>query len=190
MRVLDNLERLIELQEVNRFTTTLSNRNENSAEHSWMVAIISLYLRNELTKEFPKLSFDKMLKMLLIHDIVEIETGDTPFFNRKAREKKQEKEYAAAKHIFKEQWNDEELYGLWLEFEEVKTLEAKVAKAIDRFSGFFQRYSSGQGWHTDQKSEKDIRNLVFVHFEFSKTLSEIAEEIVKLANKKNMFYFK
>ncbi|MEO0335112.1 MAG: HD domain-containing protein [Pseudomonadota bacterium] len=108
-----------------------SSRTENSAEHSWHLAMSVLALADNAEGHIDIL---KVLKMVLIHDIVEIDAGDA-FLHTKAEQQEQNrKEVAAAERIFsilpKDQGTD--FLNSWHEFEEGKTPEAKFAKAIDR----------------------------------------------------------
>ena len=122
-----------QLKSILRQTSLLSNeRRENSAEHSWHAALTAQVL-------FPyfeiEISTEKVIKMLLIHDIVEIDAGDTFAFNSKYYSEEQaQNEKKAAHRIFGLLPEDQgdHFESLWLEFEAGKTNEAKCAKAIDR----------------------------------------------------------
>jgi putative hydrolases of HD superfamily len=108
-----------------------TSRRENSAEHSWHIAIMAIILA-----EYAPESVDQMraIKMLLIHDLVEIDAGDTFCYDVQGYESKAEKEAQAAKRLFGllpvEQGS--ELKLLWEEFEEQNTPTAKFAAALDR----------------------------------------------------------
>lgn len=114
-----------------------SDRRENDAEHSWHLAMMVLIL-----SEYSHRNIDilKVLKMVLIHDIVEIDAGDILFYNKNAAVK--DKEIAAAERIFgllpEEQ--KREYISLWAEFEEKKTPEAAFAAAVDRLEPILQNY--------------------------------------------------
>ena len=115
------------LKNVNRRNFNLDNsRRENTAEHSWQVVVFAQilypYARNK-----EKIDLGKVLKMLSIHDVVEIDAGDTFFYDEKANEGKFERELASAKRIFGilNEPLQSEFLNLWLEFEEGKTEEAQ-----------------------------------------------------------------
>ncbi len=121
-----------------------SNRHENDAEHSWHLCMMALVLAGHSNESIDIL---KVLKMLLIHDIVEIDAGDTFLFDQTKDHVNTEEELVAAKRIFgmlpKEQ--AEAFLALWMEFEEALTPEAKFAKAMDRFEPMLQNASNGGG---------------------------------------------
>lgn len=123
------------------------NRRENDAEHSWHMALCALTLKEYV--EFENINIEKVLKMILLHDIVEVYSDDTPAFSSYNKEEKFQKELLAAKKIFgilpEEQYM--EFFKLWLEFENMETEDAKFANVFDRFQGFIQNLSSdGHTW--------------------------------------------
>src|SRR6187402_3378660 len=109
-----------------------SDRNENDAEHSWHLAMMTIVLAEHADEPIDVL---KVLKMVLIHDIVEIDAGDTFIYDTQKDHTNSEEELIAAKRIFgllpKEQ--AEEFIEIWQEFEDGITDEAKFAKSMDRF---------------------------------------------------------
>ena len=121
-----------------------SNRQENDAEHSWHLAMMALILSEHSNEEIDIL---KVVKMVLIHDIVEIDSGDIFIYDSTQNHNNTEEELKAAKRIFgllpKEQ--ADELISIWLEFEEGKTKEAKFAKAMDRLEPIMQNASNNGG---------------------------------------------
>ncbi len=123
------------------------NRRENDAEHSWHMALCALTLKEYV--EFENINIEKVLKMILLHDIVEVYSDDTPAFSNTSKEEKFRKELAAAEKIFsilpEEQYK--EYFKLWLEFENMESDESKFANVFDRFQGFIQNLSSdGHTW--------------------------------------------
>jgi putative hydrolase of HD superfamily len=121
------------------------NRLENDAEHSWTICIMALLL-----KEYSNFSvnIEKVMYMLLIHDIVEIDAGDT-FLYSENRDEKHDKETKAAERIFGLLDNAQKEYfmDLWKEFEEQETNEAKFAAVFDRLEPLIQNYiSEGYTW--------------------------------------------
>lgn len=123
------------------------NRRENDAEHSWHMAVCAITLKEYVT--FEKVDMERVLKMILLHDLVEIYCDDTPAFSNYSKEEKYCKELAAAEKIFsllpREQYR--EYFDLWVEFENMETDESKFANVFDRFQGFIQNLSSdGHTW--------------------------------------------
>ena len=145
-----------------QITLPLDNdRQENSAEHSWHVALMATTLA-----PFAAQSIDigRVVRMILIHDVVEIDAGDLFAFQEAAEHEAQaEKELAAAKRIFgllPAPFN-EELLALWLEFEEAKTPDAEFAKAMDRVLPVFQNMKNqGGSWkkHGVTRNKIEQRN--------------------------------
>lgn len=125
---------------------TGGTRKENDAEHSWHLALMAYLLSEHSNKEIDVL---KTITMLLIHDIVEIDAGDTYAFDANGHEDKFERENAAANRIFsilpKEQ--GEKLLSLWLEFEEQSTTESKFANALDKIQPvLLHKLTEGKSW--------------------------------------------
>jgi len=119
------------------------SRRENDAEHTWHLAMMAIVLLEHSPEPHPDLS--KVLKMLLVHDIVEIDAGDTFAYDTAGHEDKQERELTAAERIFGLLPEDQkqELMSLWLEFEERQSTEAKYAAAIDRVQPLLHNYYTG-----------------------------------------------
>ncbi|NKB51330.1 MAG: HD domain-containing protein [Rhizobiaceae bacterium] len=121
-------------------------RYENSAEHSWQTALTALIFLNDAPPQIDQL---KVLKMLLIHDVVEIDAGDVFVYDTKARAAIAEQEAIAAERIFGllPEAIGSELLQLWHEFEGRQTAESKFAKAVDRINPVLQNLASnGHSW--------------------------------------------
>nr|WP_307775769.1 HD domain-containing protein [uncultured Cetobacterium sp.] len=131
-------------------------REENDAEHSWHMALVALTIKEYfIIKDF---DLEKSLKMILIHDLVEIYAGDTPAFGAVRHDKKEE-EIAAAKKLFAllPEDQEKEFLDLWLEFEECESSEAKYANVCDRYQGFMQNLTSdGHTWKKFNASMKKV----------------------------------
>ncbi len=98
LTILDFIEEIEKLKHINRINTLSDrSRQESDAEHSWHLAMIILLLKNELGTKF---NVDKAIKIALVHDLVEIYTGDTWPSNDKERKDKKIREKAAAKKLF------------------------------------------------------------------------------------------
>jgi len=125
-----------------------SDRPENDAEHSWHLAMMTIVLAEHSDKPIDVL---KVLKMVLIHDIVEIDAGDTFIYDSTKSHTNTDEELIAAKRIFgllpPEQ--AEEFIAIWEEFEESMTDEAKFAKSMDRFEPLLQNTSNNGGTWTE-----------------------------------------
>jgi len=121
-----------------------SERYENDAEHSWHLAMMVLVL-SEYAND--KINILKVLKMVLIHDIVEIDAGDTFLYDTAKSHINTEEELKAAERIFGLLPENQatELIAIWKEFEEGETSEARFAKAMDRFEPVLQNASNDGG---------------------------------------------
>jgi putative hydrolase of HD superfamily len=137
------------------------NRPENSAEHSWHIAMMAQTLHVYAAEP---VNVARVTSMLLIHAIVEIDAGDTFAFAAQAELDAQEaKELAAAKRIFGllPEKQCSEMLNLWLEFEAAETTDAKFAKAMDRVLPLLQNMKNdGGSWakHNVSRSEVIARN--------------------------------
>ncbi len=120
------------LKTVLRATTTYDgSRKENSGEHSWHVALYAMILAEHATKP---VDINRVIKMMLIHDLVEIDAGDNPIHGDHDPAEQEAKELAAADRIFGMLPPDQatEFRALWDEFEASETDDAIFAKSIDR----------------------------------------------------------
>ncbi|WP_266364625.1 HD domain-containing protein [Tellurirhabdus rosea] len=121
-----------------------SDRNENDAEHSWHLSLMALVLVEHAN--FP-VDLLKVIKMLLIHDIVEIDAGDTFIYDTQKSHDNTEEERVAAERIFGllPDAQARELIAIWEEFEEGQTPEAKFARTMDRLEPLLQNTSNNGG---------------------------------------------
>jgi putative hydrolases of HD superfamily len=136
------------LKEVFRQTVcTQSRRPENDAEHSWHLCLAVIVLAEHANRA--GLDVLRVLKMLIIHDLVEIDAGDTFAYDTAAMAGQHDREARAADRIFSLLPGDQavEFRALWDEFEERATAEAKFAAAIDRFQPMLLNCSTeGAAW--------------------------------------------
>lgn len=125
-----------------------SDRHENDAEHSWHLAMMALVLAEHSNRSVDIL---KVVKMVLIHDIVEIDAGDTFLYDTLKNHTNTREELAAAKRIFGllPEKQAEEFVEIWKEFEDGITDEAKFAKSMDRFEPLLQNTSNNGGTWTE-----------------------------------------
>lgn len=122
------------------------NRKENDAEHAWHMAIMA-YILKEYAKE--EIDMLKTIVMILIHDIVEIDAGDTYAYDEEAKKTQNDREQAAAKRLYgllpEEQ--GKELVKLWREFDKGVTPEARFARALDNIQPMMlNSLSGGKSW--------------------------------------------
>lgn len=118
-------------------------RLENSAEHSWHLAMCAIVLAEHAAD--PGLDLLRVLKMVAVHDLVEIDAGDTYAYDAKAQAGQHEREAAAASRLFGLLPEDQaaELRAIWDEFEARTTSEARFAHALDRFQATLLNCSTG-----------------------------------------------
>lgn len=132
-----------------RATPILSNtRPENSAEHSWHIMLYALTLAEHANRP---IRIDRVLKMLLLHDIVEIDAGDAPIHGDHDPAEQEAKEIAAAERIFGLLPADQrdEFRSLWEEFEAAESDDAIFAKSIDRVQPVISNLETGGGSWVD-----------------------------------------
>lgn len=152
---MERLEKQIEfiveidkLKQVYRQTVLIDgSRNENDAEHSWHLSMLALLLSEYANEE--NLNLLQVIKMILIHDLVEIDAGDTILYDDKGNEDKRAREEAAAERIFRILPEDQstEIFELWEEFEKCETAEARFASAVDRLQPLLHNYyTKGHAW--------------------------------------------
>jgi putative hydrolase of HD superfamily len=125
---------------------TGASRTETDAEHTWHMCLYALMLHGELDSAC---DLPHVLKLILIHDLVEIHAGDAPAYDAEAQAAKEDLERQAAKRLFGMLPSDlsAELHALWEEFEAGDTAEARFAGAVDRLQALGQSIlCSGQGW--------------------------------------------
>ena len=119
---------------------------ENDAEHAWHMAVMTLLLSEYANEPIDVL---KTIKMLLIHDVVEIDAGDTYAYDENAKKTQAERELKAAERIFNilPQDQADDLFGLWQEFEEGETPEARFAHTMDNVQPtMLNSATGGKAW--------------------------------------------
>ena len=161
--------------------THLSNhgRRENDAEHSWHMAI-SAYLLREYANE--KIDVAKVMLMCLIHDIVEIDAGDTYAYDSNALQTQKIREEQAKQRIFSllPEEQAKELTALFDEFEDYQTAEAKFAHAIDNLQPLLLNDSNGGGdWKEHQVTSEQVYKRQNKTKLGSEKLFEITDKIIR-----------
>jgi len=155
-----------------------SNRHENDAEHSWHLALMTLVLAEHSDAPIDIL---KVLKMVLIHDLVEIDAGDTFIYDTSKNHTNTEEERLAAKRIFGllPEIQAQEFISIWEEFEEGLTDEAKFAKVMDRFEPLLQNTSNQGGtWTEFNINYEEVYNKKKVIKDGSASIWNYAEKLL------------
>ena len=157
------------------------DRKENDAEHSWHLAVMAVLLA-----EYSSSTVDiaKVMKMVLVHDIVEIDAGDTYCYDAEGNTTKSMREEKAAERLFGLLPDDQkkEFYMLWREFEDSETNEARFAALLDRLQPLLLNYTKdGISWqeHGIFKDQVLKRNLPY--FDESEELSGLITEMIDSA---------
>lgn len=182
-RLKKQLEFALEIdKEKNIFRQThLSNhgRNENDAEHAWHMAIMA-YLLREYSNE--PVDIGKVMLMCLIHDIVEIEAGDTYAYDEENKKTQAAREEAAKQHLFGMLPEDQaaELMALFDEFEAYETAESKFARAMDNLQPLILNDSNGgEDWRRHEVSATQVHGRQDKTALGSQTLFEVVDSIIK-----------
>ena len=128
---------------------TDTSRLENTAEHSWHIALAAMVFGEYANNQ--EVDISRVVQMLLVHDLIEIDAGDTYCYDENANHSKKQRELQAAERIFKILPEDQAkgFRELWDEFEASATPEALFASALDRYQPFLHNY------HTEGKSWKE-----------------------------------
>ncbi|TDO23861.1 HD domain-containing protein [Pedobacter duraquae] len=155
-----------------------SERNENDAEHSWHLAMMTIVLAQHSDQRIDVL---KVLKMVLIHDIVEIDAGDTFIYDTAKNHTNTDEERLAAERIFgllpKEQ--ADEFIDIWEEFEGGITDEARFARTMDRLEPLLQNTSNNGGtWAEFDVPYQQVYNKKIAIKDGSKTIWNFAEGLL------------
>jgi putative hydrolases of HD superfamily len=118
------------------------SRRENTAEHSWTLALMALVLAEHAAEP---VDVATVVRMVVIHDLVEVDAGDTYVYDDAGRASKDGRERAAADRLYGLLPADQgaELRALWDEFEHGTSPEARFARSVDRFAGFLLNHASG-----------------------------------------------
>lgn len=155
-----------------------SDRCENDAEHSWHLAMMTIVLAEHANHPIDVL---KVVKMVLIHDIVEIDAGDTFIYDTTKNHDNTEEELLAARRIFGllPASQAKEFIDIWLEFEEGMTEEAKFARSMDRFEPLLQNTSNNGGtWSEFNVSYDKVYNKKKAIERGSSSIWKFADELL------------
>lgn len=173
------IQELDKLKHVLRRTVLMDgSRRENSAEHSWEIATMALVLH-----EYGESGTDlfRVVKMLLIHDLVEIDAGDTYVYNQDAVSNQAERETVAAERIFGllPEPHRSELHNIWKEFEAGDTVDARFARAVDRLQPLIHNYcTKGWVWQENRISADRVRETMSAISEASDSLGRLSNYLI------------
>ena len=163
-RLQKQMEFILEVDKVKQIVRqtylTDGSRKENDAEHSWHLALMAVLLKEYANEE---VNLEKVIPMVLIHDLVEIDAGDTYAYDRAGLATQRDRETKAADRIFGMLPEDQgrRFQNLWEEFEAYETAEAKFAHVLDNCQPLILNDASGgKSWkeHTVHKSQIYKRN--------------------------------
>lgn len=161
-------------------------RKENDAEHSWHIALMAVLLKEYVSEN---VDVAKVMTMVLIHDLVEIDAGDTYAYDSEGAKSKREREVKAADRIFGILPEDQGMYfrELWEEFEAYETPDAKYAHLLDNFQPLLLNDASGgRSWneHGVHKSQIYKRNekVQETSEEIWNTIQEVVEVHIAKGN--------
>ena len=175
-QVLDFIVEIEKLKDVYRKTRPVGlDRYENAAEHSWHVCLSALMLKDYANE---KIDIDRVIKMLLIHDLGEIDAGDTIIYESETQAIK-DKEAAGIKRVLDilPEGKAEEYMLLWHEFEAGETPDSQYAKAIDRVPPILHNlHGDGHSWNDHNISKEKVFSVNRRIAEGSEKLWEVLKE--------------
>jgi putative hydrolases of HD superfamily len=178
----DRIRFVVELdrlkQVLRRTVVTDGSRRENSAEHSWHLAMMALVLSDAADQPVDPL---RVALLVLVHDIVEIDAGDTFVYDTDGHATKAERERAAAERIFGllPTGQAQELRAHWAEFEHGTGADARFARALDRLQPLLLNYASaGQAWREHDITADRVREVNSTIGEGSQELWALAQRVI------------
>ena len=158
-----------------------ASRQENDAEHMWHLAVIALVLREHAPGD---IDIARVVEMLLVHDVVEIDAGDTFAYDEAGQVDKEERETRAAERIFGLLPDDQArwIWELWLEFEAKATPEARFAASVDRLQPLLLNAASGgQAWKRHGVTAERVRTRNAHIADGAPALWERAQQVIQRA---------
>ena len=154
-------------------------RWESSAEHSFDLALWTWIFSKDLPRALDLL---RTIKLVLMHDLVEIYAGDTFIFDHVSRKTKKQREDTAARKLFGQLPSDlkQEFEALWREFEANKTKESKVARSMDRLQPILQNIvSGGYSWKKHKITEAEIHQYKLDHMLHDEQILKIYKKLIR-----------
>ena len=177
---LDFMLELDKMKNIYRQTYVLhEDRKENDAEHSWHLAILAFILEEYAAEPIDTL---KVIKMVLLHDVVEIDACDTYLYDEEGYKSKAEREEKAAQRIFGLLPDDQrdEYYALWREFEDDITYESRFASILDRMQPLLLNYTKGGiAWKEHGVHKEQVLSRNQPYFDASHELAEVIESVIE-----------
>ncbi len=177
---LDFMLELDKMKNIYRQTYVLhEDRKENDAEHSWHLAILAFMLEEYAAEPIDTL---KVIKMVLLHDVVEIDAGDTYLYDEEGYKSKAEREEKAAQRIFGLLPDDQrdEYYALWREFEDDITYESRFASILDRMQPLLLNYTKGGiAWKEHGVHKEQVLSRNRPYFDASHELAEVIGSVIE-----------
>ena len=162
------------------------SRSESSAEHSWHLALMAIVLAAE---HAPDVDLGRVVTMLVIHDLVEVEAGDVPIYDEQLRLDIVAAEQRAAVALFGRLPADQgdRMLELWHEFEAAQTDDARFARAIDRLQPLLLHWASdGAAWAERGITVAQERRLMAAIQQFWPSLGPIADSLVADAHRRGL----
>ena len=160
-------------------------RRENDAEHSWHIAIMAIILQEHVAEDTVDIAH--VVKMTLIHDLIEVYAGDTFAYDDAALANKEQRELEAADQIFSilPQEQGAEMRALWDEFEAKETKESRYANAVDRLQPFMNNHhTDGHTWRFGTVSTAKVYKRMDIVREVIPVMWPYVEEVIADAVKK------
>lgn len=181
------IKEIEKLKSVTRFNRTLDGRFENSAEHSWQSAIAAMVLQDYYPE---KLNMEKVISMLLIHDLGEIYAGDTWVFDDEKKLHAHDRELTSIEKTmsFLPEATYVNMKNSWLEFEKGQSPEARYARVIDALVPLINHLEVSEvNYNPDHiRSEMVLEKKKFIKSE-SKELWKLTEELVQESVEKGLY---
>lgn len=159
------------------------SRQENDAEHSWHISLMALIFFDYAIQ---KVDINHAVKMLIVHDLVEIYAGDTFAYDEQGNKTKAARENAAASKLFSQLPFDSEntIKSLWVEFEKMETADSKYAACMDRLQPFLHNIvTAGHTWVAGNVTRSMVEKRLFVVKEFMPKVYEWAKSNIDEAVK-------
>ena len=182
-RLRKQLDFLLEIdkeKEIYRQTHILGgSRRENDAEHAWHMAIMAFVLQEYANEPVDVL---RVMKMVLMHDLVEIYAGDTYAYDEMGKESQRERELAAADKIFGmlPEDQEQEFRAIWEEFEEKKSPESKFARMLDNYQPLsLNNANQGGDWRAHNVARSQVEKRNEISKEGSQLMGQVIADIIE-----------
>ena len=172
--LLDILSVAERLKDVTRHCYTSKGRHESVAEHCWMACLMAFMMK----EDFPEVDMNKVIKMLIIHDLGEAFTGDIPVFDKTAADEEKETQLLHAWIGSLPKEKAAEMMALYQEMDARETVEAKLYKALDNLEAVAQHNLSDISTWTPNEYELN-QTYGWERVQFSEYLLELRREILK-----------